>query len=71
MADASAINSFPSDVAFDRLARRDVRYVLVHFDRRSAPDPSDWRRRLEPYRQRVAAVYESEEAALYELVPGD
>ena len=71
VADAPIINGFPSEEAFERLARREVRYVLVHFERRSSPDRTDWQRRLAPYRQRVTAVYEGEDAALYELMPTD
>lgn len=67
VADAPVLAGFPSPESFARLARMDVRYVLVHFDLRGSPDRSTWEARVAPYRSALDTVYDGPDAALYEI----
>jgi hypothetical protein len=71
VADAPVLGGFPSAESFARLAQMDVRYVLVHFNLRGSPEQSTWRARVAPYRSSLDAVYEGDDAALYEIARGE
>jgi hypothetical protein len=64
------LGGFPSAESFARLAQMDVRYVLVHFNLRGSPEQSTWEARVAPYRSSLNAVYEGDDAALYEIASG-
>jgi hypothetical protein len=68
VADAPMLAGFPSTESFARLAQMDVRYVLVHFNLRGSPEQSAWGARVAPYRSSLDAVYEGDDAALYEII---
>jgi hypothetical protein len=69
--DAPVLADFPSTDSLARLAQMDVRYVLVHFNLRGSPEPSTWEARVAPYRSSLDAVYEGDDAALYEITHRD
>ncbi len=67
VADAPVMAGFPSPESLARLARMEVRYVLVHFDLRGSPERSTWDARVAPFRSALDTVYEGPDAALYEI----
>jgi hypothetical protein len=64
---AAVLDGFPSDDAFLVLARRRVRYIVIHWDM-FAGRHDEIRRRLEPYAGNLKLLAEDPRMALYEVV---
>ena len=66
-ADASSLESFPSDASFDTLRDLGVRYVGVHWDR-YGPRAADVRQRLLTYKRYLEPIALSGRTELYEII---